>query len=123
MKDSNLRSPKAFDLQSNPVVHLGNFAYLILRWVLWGTIPRPIGYFTTLSCLSRLSLIVVVWTIPSSSSFSLGCFPSSLYTRPKDCSFCLARDCPCGSSPEFGKFSFIGFPITLLFSKANCSTD
>ena len=26
MKDSNLRSPKAFDLQSNPVVHLGNFA-------------------------------------------------------------------------------------------------
>jgi hypothetical protein len=94
--------------------------YSLIKWVRRELNSHVTDYFTTLSCLSRLSLIVVVWTIPSSSSFSLGCFPSSLYTRPKDYSFCLARDCPCGSSPEFGKFSFISFLIKLLFLKVRC---
>ncbi len=122
MKDSNLRSRWRLIYNQLPlstwVIWL--FILFILEWV-WRELNSHVtDYFTTLSCLSRLAIIVVVWTIPSSSSFSLGCFPSSLYTRPEVSPSCLARDCPHGSFPEFWKFSFIGFPIKLLFLKVRC---
>jgi len=68
-------------------------------WGQWGTIPRPSDYIPL-----RLSspLQFVVWTIPSPSSFSLGCSPSSLYTFPFGLGSGLPSALPVKGSPNLG---------------------
>ena len=71
-----------------------------MRWCAdWDSNPGPTDYLPL-----RLSqpFRFVVWTIPSPSSCSLGCSPSSLYTFPFGLGSGLASALPVKRSPNLG---------------------
>ena len=74
--------------------------FVNMRWCAdWDSNPGPTDYLPL-----RLSqpFRFVVWTIPSPSSCSLGCSPSSLYTFPFGLGSGLASALPVKRSPNLG---------------------
>ena len=86
-------------ISKNEPVSIGT-VFVNLRWCAdWDLNPGPTDYLPL-----RLSqpFRFVVWTIPSPSSCSLGCSPSSLYTFPFGLGSGLASALPVKRSPNLG---------------------